>query len=155
MVGASHRSQAPWAVVTAIVALSFVSACSLFGLSGQNRPEVSAAILAWTHDAKAGDTLDFRDVAEFEWDQMAVFNDYTTNQTAREILGFDWNVEDGPKLGQADLLGFALNRRIVAWTVMAPGFKITLEGDGFTMPREHAEFVWDGAAFELPPSGSV
>jgi hypothetical protein len=135
------------------VALTLVSAAGC-GLTGPNRNEVGAAVVSWTYTAQPGDVLDLRDVAPFDWDHVAILDSYATNSGAREVLGFDWNVEDSPIAftDGGSLVGFVLDGRIVAWTVVPASvpYQIAVTGDGLLMQRDNALFVWTGNHFELP-----
>ena len=106
--------------------------------------------MSWTYTAQPGDVLDFVDVAEFDWDRMAVFDSYATNDNAREVLGFDWNIERAPTAtnDNGSLVGFVSNQRIAVWTVVP--FGVEYSGAGLLLERPNARLVWNGESFELP-----
>lgn len=142
-------------ILTCVAALA-VFAFSLVDLlprqpTGEHRPDIGEAIAVWAESAPPGAMVDLTQVAPFQWDRVAVFATYAERQTAERILGFDWNIDDSPtavrEAGQ--LMGFALDETIVAWTIVpktAP-FHFVHEGDALVADRYEAVFTWTGADF--------
>jgi hypothetical protein len=63
-------------------------------------------------------TIDMTEVAPFDWDRMCVLGPYSGPRQAREVLGFDWAVEDKSDIGSLDtmtLIVFVQGRDVVAY----------------------------------------
>lgn len=63
-------------------------------------------------------TIDMTEVAPFDWDRVCVLRPYSGPNQAREVLGFDWAVEDKSDIGSLDaisLLVFVQGREVVAY----------------------------------------
>ena len=69
-----------------------------------------------------GDPLHFVDVYGGEWSRAAIFPAYTTNERAKEVLGFDFDVEAAPSQDQdrSFVVVFANDARVVKWFSILP-----------------------------------
>lgn len=62
--------------------------------------------------------IDMTEVAPFDWVRVCVLGPYSGPNQAREVLGFDWAVEDKSDIGSQDaisLLVFVRGREVVAY----------------------------------------
>jgi hypothetical protein len=128
----------------------FLVACS--STQGTRRDDVGARLRAWTEAAQIGDTVQLTDFTNFDWDRAVVLGPYSTNEQARNALGFDWDVETSPIYDHenVNLIGFAKVDRIVAWTLLArsadtpPG----VNGIPLVVESDKAAFTWTGSMLE-------
>ena len=64
-----------------------LSACGLTGPPGGG--DLSEKLGERVHESY-GETIDFSELAPFEWTRFCAFHPYTTEEMAEEELGFDW-----------------------------------------------------------------
>ena len=120
--------------------LGLLVALSL-ALAGCSSNRVSEAIRAQLH---AGKAIDLRSVEAGDWDRVCVLGPYSSDQAAKEALGFSWPVEARSSIEESDSISLLLFVRgkqvaLAAEHPRTQGDFAELSGRCFA--PEHAQFV--------------
>jgi hypothetical protein len=95
--------------------------------------------------------LSLKDVTDFDWDEVYVFNPYTTHEEIESQLGFKWSDGDRIDLGSRDdinLLVFVKDNRVVQYLEVPRG-----RGDFILSSDDVAGLSPQQAKFEVRPQG--
>jgi len=77
--------------------LALLIACvACTGASGPMDQGLARALADATQRAKVGDTIDFGQLFAGQWSEMVIFPAYQSNATARDELGYDFDLEGTP-----------------------------------------------------------
>ena len=126
-------------LAAAVLALLAAAGCGPFGAVSGTSDEIAEAVRS---AGLSGKPVRLASVTGFEWDRVHVFPPYTTHDTVREQLGFDWGGADDSDIDMLDwitLLVFVRDGEVVAaydHDVTGGNFsEIRHDEDGLT-PRE-------------------
>ena len=116
----------------------------LLGCSPANeRADLTERLSQTVQSAAIGDLISINAVTDVTFDKMTVFSGYTPNDDARELLGFDWDVESTPGWANDSdqVVVLSENEHVSAWFTVTPSqADFGIESTFLQLPSDRATF---------------
>ena len=126
------------------IALSLCLAAALLGCSSNTgrRASIRNQIEALT--TSTSETIDLSQVGSSSWSRLCVLTPYSTNETAENVLGFEWDAESRTSIQNSDsitVLAFASDDEVETYVAYPRGKGDFAGGESACLARDRAQFV--------------
>ena len=128
------------------IAVSLFAAAALSGCSINVGESVAIRNQVKDLTTSTSETIDLSQVGSDSWSRLCILTPYTTHETARDVLGFEWDVEGKTNIQRSDsitVLVFASDDDVETYAVYPrrDGDFASVSFESSCLSRERAKFV--------------
>ena len=124
----------------------FLASCVCLAAVGCTSRDASSVAIAGQFDESKGTSVNLAAAVPGNWEKVCVLGPYSTNETAKKALGFEWSAESKTSITTNEgisLLLFVRENKVIAYVEHPRNHGDFSNLTAQCFPKEKAQFVHD------------